>query len=64
MDLIGLWAFVPLNDVILNEFAFFERLVTIALDRGVVAEDIRAVIATQKTVPFCVIEPPDNSSKL
>ncbi len=55
--LIGLRAFGALYDVELYFVTLFETLVSFALDRTVMNEDIGALIATEEAIPFCVVEP-------
>ena len=56
---ICLWAFLALNDVKLDVIAFFEALVSVKLDCGVVDEHIGAVFASDEPVTFCVVKPFD-----
>src|ERR1700733_13510903 len=46
-----------LDDVEFDLIAFFEALVAFALYGCVVNEYVGALIATEETVPFCVVEP-------
>src|SRR5580704_2724628 len=46
-----------LDDVEFDFIAFFEALVAFALYGCVVNEYVGALIATEETVPFCVVEP-------
>jgi hypothetical protein len=55
--LIGLGALGALDDVELDLIAFFEALVAFALYGCVVNEYVGALIATEETVPFCIVKP-------
>ena len=50
-----------LDDVEFDFIAFFEALIAFALDGCVVNEYVGALIATEETVPFSVVEPLDSS---
>ena len=52
--LIGLWALGALDNVEFDLIAFFEALVTFALDGCVMDEYIGALVATEETVHFTV----------
>ena len=58
---IRLRALLTLNNVELDLVAFFERFVSIQLDRRVVDEYIRPVFAPDESVALGVIEPLDLS---
>ena len=58
-DLIGLRAFGALNDVELYGVAFFEALIAFELNRAVVDEDIGTIVASEKTISFCIVKPLD-----
>lgn len=55
--LIGLWALGALNDVELDLIAFFEALVAFTLYGCVMDEYVGTLVATEETVPFCVVKP-------
>ena len=55
--LICLWAFVALNDVILDEFTLLQRLIAIALDGTVVTENIGALGSAKEAESLRVVEP-------
>lgn len=55
--LISLWPFGALNNIEFNLIAFFEALIAFALYGCVMDEYVGALIATEETVPFCVVEP-------
>jgi hypothetical protein len=56
-DFVGLRSLGALDDIELYLIAFLERLIAIELNGGVMNEDIRAALATQKAKAFRVIEP-------
>jgi hypothetical protein len=56
---VRLWAFLALDDVELNIIALFQRFVAIQLNRGVVNEHIRPVIAADESVALGVVKPLD-----
>jgi len=55
--LIGLWPFLPLDNVELYIVTFFQAFVAIKLNRTVVDKYIRPIIATNETIALCVVEP-------
>jgi hypothetical protein len=55
--LIGLWAFLTLNDVKFYFVAFFQTFVTINLDGTVVHKNVWSIIASDKAISLCVVEP-------
>ena len=55
--LISLWALRALDDVELDFIAFFQALITFALDGAVVNEDVRPAFAAQETIALCIVEP-------
>jgi hypothetical protein len=57
LDLVGLRAFLPLNNVKLDIIAFFQALVAVDNNGAVMDEDIRAIIAADEAVAFCIVEP-------
>jgi hypothetical protein len=57
--LISLRALLSLNNVKFYFVAFFQTFVPIDLDGAVVHENVRSIIASDKTVAFCVVEPFD-----
>ena len=59
--LIGLRALCSLNDVKFDFIPFFKALVTLALDRAVVDEDVRSPLAAQESITFRVVEPLNSS---
>jgi hypothetical protein len=56
-DVLSLPALGSLNNVKGNLLAFLKRTETVALDRGVVDENVFAVSAAQKSESLCIIEP-------
>jgi hypothetical protein len=56
-NLVSLGALCPLDDVELDLIAFFQALVTFALNGTVMDEDIGPALAAEKAVALCVIEP-------
>ena len=58
-DLIGLRPFLPLNNIEFYFIALFQAFVSIVLDGAVVHEDIWSIIAPDKAITFCVVEPLD-----
>ncbi len=48
---------MPLNDVELDIVTFFEALVAVELDCGVVHEDIGTVVPPDESIAFSVVEP-------
>ena len=56
-DVIGLWTFLTLRDVELHCVAFLQGLEPLALDGGVVNEDVRPPILADEAVTLGVIEP-------
>jgi hypothetical protein len=56
-DLVGLRTLCPLDDVEFDLIALFKALVAFALDGAVVNEDVSPVVAPEKAVALCVIEP-------
>ena len=58
-DLIGLWAFLALNNVKFYFVAFFQTLVAIDLNCAVVHKNVRSIVASDKAVPFRVVKPFD-----
>src|SRR3984885_1960643 len=59
LHLVCLWALLPLDDVELDLIAFFQRFVSIELDRAVVHEDVRPIISSDETIALRVVEPLD-----
>jgi len=55
--LIGLWTLGALNDVELYFVTFLEALVSLALNRAVMNENVGSTIATQEAVAFSVVKP-------
>ena len=55
--LIGLRSFGALDDVEFDLIALFEALIAFSLYGCVVNEYVGALIATEETVPFSVVEP-------
>jgi len=58
-DVGGLQALGALLDAELNALAFFQVLIAIDLDGGIVDEDIVAALASDKAVAFAAVEPFD-----
>lgn len=58
-NLIGLGAFLPLNNVEFYFVAFFKAFVSINLDGAVVNKNVRSIVASDKSVPFGVVKPFD-----
>jgi hypothetical protein len=58
-DSIGLWTFLPLNDVEFDVIAFFQGFVAVQLDCRVVDEYIRPVFTSDESVALGVVEPLD-----
>lgn len=56
-DLVGLGTLCSLDDIELHLIAFFEALVSLALDGAVVDEDIGSAVAAEESVALCVVEP-------
>ena len=56
-DLIGLRAFGAFDDVEFDFVAFFEALVTFALNGAVVNEDVGSAITAEESIAFCIVEP-------
>jgi hypothetical protein len=56
-DLIGLGSLGSLDDVELNFISLLEALVSLALDRAVVNEDIGATLAPEEAVALRIVEP-------
>lgn len=56
-DLIGLGTFGAFNDVEFDFVAFFEALVTFALNGAVVNEDVGSAITAEEPIAFCIVEP-------
>jgi hypothetical protein len=56
---VRLWTFLTLNNVKFDVVAFFEALVTVKLNSGIVNEDIWAIVAPNEAVTFSVVEPLD-----
>jgi len=52
-----LWALFALFDVELDGIVFFEGLVALGLNCGVVAEDVWSTFMLEETKTFCVVEP-------
>src|ERR1700727_2718758 len=59
LHLVCLWALLPLDDVELDLIAFFQRFVSIELDRAVVHEDVGPIISSDETIALRVVEPLD-----
>ena len=53
----GLWTLRPLHDFEFDDISFLQCAVTVSDDGGIVNEHIRAIVAPDKAVTFCVIEP-------
>jgi hypothetical protein len=51
--------FLALDDVELNIIALFQRLVAIQLNRGIVNEYIRPIVAPDESIAFGVVKPLD-----
>jgi hypothetical protein len=62
-DVGRLWPFLSLNDLELNLVALLQALVAFHSDGTKMYEDIGSAIASQKTIPFRVIEPLHAASK-
>jgi hypothetical protein len=58
-DSIRLGTLLALNDIELDLVAFFERFISVQLNRGVVDEHIRPIVATDESVALGVVEPLD-----
>jgi hypothetical protein len=58
-DRVCLGTFLALNDVKFDVITFFEALISVELDCGVVDEDIGAVFASDESITFCVVKPFD-----
>ncbi len=54
---VGLRPFLTLNDIEFDIVSFFQAFVSIQLDRAVVNEDVRSVIAADETVTLRIVEP-------
>jgi hypothetical protein len=54
---IRLRAFLALNYVELDLVAFFERFVSVQLNRGIVDENIRPIFASDESVALGVVKP-------
>src|ERR1700761_5203741 len=57
--LVCLWALLPLDDVELDLIAFFQRFVSIELDRAVMHEDVGPIVSSDETIALRVVEPLD-----
>src|ERR1700749_5143649 len=57
--LVCLWALLPLDDVELDLIAFFQRFVSIELDRAIVHEDVGPIVSSDETIALRVVEPLD-----
>ena len=55
--LICLRSLGSLDDVVFDFVTLLETLISFELDGAVVHENIGAVLATQKTVTFCIVKP-------
>jgi hypothetical protein len=58
-DAIRLWAFLALHDIEFDLIALFQRLIPVQLNRRVMHEDIRPVLATDESVTLGIVEPLD-----
>ncbi len=56
-DLVGLGTLCSLDDIELHLIAFFQALVSLALDGTVVDEHVCPAVAAEEAVPLCVVEP-------
>jgi hypothetical protein len=56
-NLISLRTLCSLDDVELDLIAFFQALVTFALNGAVMDEDIGPALAAEESVAFCIVEP-------
>lgn len=57
LDVTGLGALLSLDDLKLYLVAFLQALVTFVLNGAVMDENIRSVIATNKSEAFGIVEP-------
>ena len=55
--LVGLWPLLTLNDIELDIISFFQAFVAVKLNCAVVYEYVWSIIAANKSVAFCVVEP-------
>ena len=55
--LVCLGSFLSLHDVKFNIVAFLQAFIPFSLNRGVVYEHIRAIVAPNEPESFCIIEP-------
>lgn len=56
-NLIGLRPLLALDDIELDLVAFFQTLIAVKLNCAVMDENIRSIIAANKSITFCVVEP-------
>lgn len=56
-DLVGLWPFLALDNVEFDFVTLLQALITIKLNRAVMNEYIRPIIAADKSIALCVVEP-------
>jgi hypothetical protein len=64
LDVGCLRAFGALHNLKLHCVSFLKSAVAIANDRGVMNENIRAIVAPYEAIPFRIIEPLDRSTHL
>lgn len=58
-NLVGLRALLSLDNVEFHLVTFLQTFVPIDLDGAVVHEDVRAVVPSDESVPFRIVEPFD-----
>ena len=56
-DLVGLGPLLALHNIEFDFVALFQTFVTVKLNRAVVDENIRSIIAANESIAFCVVEP-------
>ena len=56
-DLIGLRPLLSLDDIEFDLVTFFQTFIAVKLDCAVMNENIRSIIAADKSIAFCVVEP-------
>ncbi len=62
LNVLGFEAFVALDDFVADGFAFAQGFVALALDGGMMHEDILSGFALDEAEPFAIVEPLDTST--
>ena len=52
------------DDVVFDQIALLQGLVTLLFDRAVVNEHVRSTVAAEKAVTLGIVKPPDYTMKL